>query len=92
MADIQTDTNVDTREQPQFRIRVNTGRNSTGITFDVTTSMTWSGTVGTYLLDGEEYSVDAALKDLNEQAHQQLDERVTYERTIDTYVPKPPKA
>lgn len=92
MVDTHSDVTVDTRDAPQFRIRINTGRNSSGVTFDVTTSMTWTGTAATYNLDGAEYNVDAALEDLNARAHAQLDERIEQARLVDTFVPKPPKA
>ncbi len=92
MSDLTSDVSVDTRQSPQFRVRTNTGRNSSGVTFEVTTSMTWSGSPKTYYLDGDEFNVDLALRDLNERAHAQIDERIEQARVVDTFVPKPPKA
>lgn len=91
-ADTHTEWQGDTSEFPQFRVRTNTGRNSSGVTFEVTTSMTWSGSPQTYYLDGDEFVVDDALRDLNERAHAQLEERIEQAKFVDTYVPKPAKA
>lgn len=91
MDEKHADLTIDTWNAPEFRIRINTARNSSGVTFDVTTSMTWTGTAASYQLDGHHRNVDDALAELNEQAHAQLTYRIEQAKAIDTFVPKPPK-
>jgi hypothetical protein len=89
MVETHTDWLVSTSETPCFRMRVNVGRNSGGVTFDTTIEMTWSGTPDTYYLNGEERSVDAALAEIRDRVRDDLAERIATARAVDTFVPKP---
>jgi hypothetical protein len=76
---------------PTFRLRVNVGRTATAVVYDATIEMTWSGTPGTYTVDGEDRSVDDALAELRDRAQADIAARVHEARRMDTYVPKPGK-
>ncbi len=91
MADIHTDDAVDTTDKPQYRVRINTGRNTSGVTFEATASMTWSGSTDHYVFEGQVYPVEVALADLREKVNTALTHRIYDARQYDTFVPKPAK-
>jgi hypothetical protein len=91
MADTHTDWRHTEATPPTFRLRVNVGRTATAVVYDATIEMSWSGTPGTYLIDGDERSVDDALAELRERAQADIAARVHEARQMDTYVPKPGK-
>lgn len=88
MADTHTDWRCDTAEHPTFRVRVNVGRTPTSVTFDSTVEMTWTGTPGTYYLNGDERDVDAAMEELRERVQREVASRVAEARALETHVPK----
>lgn len=90
MAD-HADAAVDTTTRPQFRLRINTGRNSSGVTFDATFEMTWSGDADTYYFDGEPCPVEVALAQGRRQVDAALADRIADAKAYDTYLPKPGK-
>ena len=92
MADTHTDWLTASSEHPQIRQRFNVARNSSGITFESTTEVTWTGTASTYYTDGEERSIDALLDELRDRERDEITSRVHEARNVDTYVPKPSKA
>ena len=90
MAD-HADTAVDTSTRPQFRLRINTGRNSSGVTFDATFEMTWSGDADFYEFEGQTYPVEVALANGRQLVDTALAHRIEDAKRYDTFVPKPGK-
>ena len=93
MADTHTDWNQPQGSDPTFRTRYNVARNSSGVTFEMTLEMTWTGTPEHYIdaVYGTECNVTEAIERATATVRAAITDQIAWAKNVETYVPKPGK-